>query len=507
MNQMPAIACTKLDFRYAGANTNAIEGVNLEIKAGEFVVLSGSSGSGKTTLARCLNGLAPHFWEGQLGGEIRLMGENIDGKQIGEIGGILSTVFQDPRSQFFMTNTDNEIAFGCVNRGWNRKETLQRIKATYTALSMTELQNRSLFELSSGQLQKIAIGSVFAINPDIYLFDEPSANLDFQATQKLAGLLCGLKKCGKTVIVIEHRLFYLTGLLDRLVVFKDGCIRADYPRNRVIGLTEAELRDLGLRALHLHQLPSQVKARALPEPNTTRHTLELRNLGFYYRSRLRHHCHQVFQIASINATAHSGEVVAVVGENGVGKTTLARILCGLNKESAGEIWLDGILLSPRQRLGTIRLVAQDSDYQLFSDSVASEFSLERKCPEQAPHDLWKQLGLADFVSHHPQALSRGQKQRVTIACALASAAPVICFDEPTSGLDRDNMSLVAGLITEIARQGRVIILISHDLEFLALCATRIWFMKDGQLVDDCSFDTHTAARLLGAARNKTEVEA
>lgn len=495
MSEEPVISCKDLGFCYAGSNEASLSDVNIAVPRGQFVVVSGRSGSGKTTLARCLNGLAPNFFEGKLSGNISILGKNSAEMGIAEIGGVLATVFQDPRSQFFMTETDSELAFGVLNRGMGREEALERVESAYEAMAMAELRAKSLFALSSGQLQKIAIGSCWAVDPDLYLFDEPSANLDMPSTLRLANIMKALKDAGKTVLVFEHRLFYLADLLDRLLVFDGGRIVADYPRAEALSLGDESLAELGLRAMSLDNLrlrkPCDPSVRDAYDSGG--HTFEICDLAFSYERRRsgRRYAKSLeakgtarFSLGPMSACAHSGEIIAIIGENGAGKTTLARICCGLEKEGSGRFRLNGRACGTRERLGRITLIMQDSDYQLFSDSVAGELSLRGRISQDESKILLLQLGLGGLEDAHPQALSRGQKQRLTIACAVASDAEVFFFDEPTSGLDGRSMLRVSGLVRDLGARGKIVFLVSHDPEFLAMTATRLWLMEAGTITED-----------------------
>ena len=220
------------------SNEKILDDINLNIKKGEFVVITGKSGSGKTTLASVINGLISHYYEGTLTGEAYINGEKINDLELSKIGNQVGTVFQDPRSQFFTTTTDEEIAFGLQTVCKSRDEIKQRVEKVYAELDIEELKGKSVFELSSGQKQKIAIASIYAMNPKVLILDEPSANLDMKATFDLFLILEKLKKKGTTVVLIEHRLYYVKSLFDRFILVKDGEIAQDLSREEVIHLEE-----------------------------------------------------------------------------------------------------------------------------------------------------------------------------------------------------------------------------------------------------------------------------
>ena len=231
----------------------ALKNINLEIKKGEFVLISGKSGSGKSTLGSVMNGLIPHYYKGKMQGEAFTSGKDISKLSLHEIGRIVGTVFQDPRSQFFTTTTDEEIAFGLQTICKSRDEIKQRVEEVYAELDIEELKGKSVFELSSGQKQKIAIASIYAMNPKVLILDEPSANLDMKATFDLFLILEKLKKKGTTVVLIEHRLYYVKSLFDRFLLVKDGEITQDLSREEVIHLEGEFWDDNGLRTLELEE--------------------------------------------------------------------------------------------------------------------------------------------------------------------------------------------------------------------------------------------------------------
>lgn len=310
-----------------------------------------------------------------------------------------------------------------------------------------------------------------------------------------------LKREGKTVIVLEHRLFYLSSLIDRMVVIEGGAVSRVYDAASLLSLDDASLARMGLRSLRLESALQTIPAHNQLPPKHEGTTFEVKDLVFSYSSRRtagssekapRGSC----ALGPLSFSAQPGEVIGIIGENGAGKTTLSRLCCGLEKEDQGTVSVAGKPVSPKERLGGIRLIMQDPDYQLFSDSVLGELSVGGRRDADACKRALKGLGLWDMRGAHPATLSRGQKQRLTIACALVDESAVYFFDEPTSGLDRENMEKVASAIKSLARSESIVFTVSHDFEFLLSTCNRILHLRDGLIVDDFALDGSTRERLL-----------
>ena len=463
----------------------ALKNINLEIKKGEFVLISGKSGSGKSTLGSVMNGLIPHYYKGKMQGEAFVSGKDISKLSLHEIGHAVGTVFQDPRSQFFTTTTDEEIAFGLQTICKSREEIKQRVEEVYAELDIPELKGKSVFELSSGQKQKIAIASIYGMNPKVLILDEPSANLDMKATFDLFFILEKLKKKGTTVVLIEHRLYYVKSLFDRFLLMKEGEIAQDLSREEVTHLEGAFWDENGLRTLELEEYRISEK-KDLYQLNDE--SISGKGLKFCYPSAAKDGKKQKQYILNhLDFNMECGKAIGLIGLNGTGKTTFARVISGLEKIKEGTIWAGkDKSLNHKDLMDMSYFVFQDSDYQLFSESVLDEMLLgisskDKKENTQKAKSILNVLGLDKYIDKHPFALSRGEKQRLTIACGMMKQAKIFIYDEPTSGCDRDSMLSVAKLIEEQLKNGTTVLVISHDFEFLANTVSKLWVMGDGKI--------------------------
>lgn len=464
------ISFQNFSFRYEESQDFTLRGIDMTIQTGEFILLTGRSGCGKTTLIRSLNGLIPHFYPGEIQGDLMMDGRSLLEMKPSQLAGQVGTVFQDPRSQFFMTDTTRELAFGCENMGLSREETIDRIAKAAKDLELVDYLNRSIFALSSGEKQQIAIGSVYALSPKVYIFDEPSANLDYAATKRLAEIMGKLKQDGYTIFVVEHRFYYLRDLIDRVFLIQDGKVEREFTREQFCTLPEKTRISYGLRTAYPERDAENYHEK--DRVSDGKHLLAVHDLAFSYKKGP-----NVFQ--NVSFEAHSGDVIGILGHNGAGKTTLLSILTGLLKQRQGEISFDGKKLTPRQRRALSYLVMQDTDYQLFASSVEEELSLGIRddCKEKVDATL-EALELSEYRDRHPASLSGGQKQRVTIGAAIVKDSPVIYFDEPTSGLDYDSMIRVSNLIEQLSNSGVIVFVVSHDFEFIVCTCTEVVQLDD-----------------------------
>ena len=456
------ISIDNVSFGYGEAQ-ETLSQVSAAIAPGECVLLCGASGCGKTTVTKLINGLIPAFTPGcRLEGRVEVDGLDPGTTPMHELARKVGSVFQNPKSQFFNLDTDSELAFGLENEGRPPEEIRKRVSDTVDALHLQELQARNIFSLSGGQKQLLAFGSVYAMGPEIFVLDEPTANLDQDAIARLHDQIAGLKRQGRTVVIAEHRLYFLTDLIDRVLYLRDGVLERTFTRKQFFALTDGEREALGLRTL----IPAGCTLPAAA-PAGAKEGLSVEGLTCAYRKEP-----PVFQALSFSA--RPGEVVAITGPNGVGKTTLSRCLCGLIREQAGQIALNGRPLNRKKRQKAAFCVMQDVNHQLFSDSVWGECRMSAPdAPDSSLKGVLDSLHLLPFRERHPMSLSGGQKQRLAVATALLSEKPILIFDEPTSGLDYARMVEVSGVIRSLAQQGRIVLVVTHDQEFLQRACDRM----------------------------------
>ena len=440
-----------VSFTYKNSNNKVLDRVNFKINKGECILLTGVSGSGKSTLIHLMNGLIPTLYEGQLEGEILFKNKDLKDIESYDISKNIGYVSQDPRGHFFTTNTTSELVFSMENYGIPLNEMKKKYSELVNLLELEKLVDKNIIYISSGERQKIAIGCSLSLEPEIIILDEPSSNLDFHMTKKLKQLIEKLKTKGYTIIIAEHRMYYIQNLIDRVLVINNG---------KVIEKTISDLKsnnEVPLRSLDIFNLELENTSCKNKEL-----LMEINNIT--YKNIL----------SNITTTVYKGDVIGLIGKNGVGKTTLLRLLSNIMKPNKGKI------------VGKVVpfLVMQDMDYQFFTESVESEMKFG-----SADNDLEKinsllmKLGLTEFKDKIPFELSGGQKQRLLIAISALANVNLLMFDEPTSGLDYVNMTKVSGILKDLSKNSALIVA-THDIEFLYKTCNRVVYLDDKVIKED-----------------------
>ena len=503
----------------ASTASPALHRVSLTVSPGEVVMLCGRSGCGKTTVTRVLNGLVPGFFAGDLAGsaivcDVPVVGTASDAghpapvsspaspspgpvgdapppaalhsdEAINALVPLVGSVFQNPKTQYFNADTTSELAFPCENGGMEPAEIRRRVADVARRFGVGHLLDRSVFALSGGEKQRLAVAAAVVLGPRVVVMDEPTGNLDQAAMRDLHDMVAALRADGTTVVIAEHRLAWCTDLVDRYVLVDGGAIVGDYTAAEFTTLPADRLASWGLRPLDLTacraalaRLP-RVGGESPTATSTARPLVETRGLSVGYR--------RAFTRAIPDVALHPGEIVALMGRNGAGKSTLVRTLCGLLRPRSGSILLHGVPAKPAALTRAGFLVMQDVNYQLFADGVREELLLgadESDASTVACADaILDALDLTAFADRHPMSLSGGQKQRLAIASALMCDKELLIFDEPTSGLDLHHMMQVGALLRRLADDGKAVLVVTHDEELAAGWCDRVLDLDVDAAVD------------------------
>ncbi|WP_367270518.1 ABC transporter ATP-binding protein [uncultured Methanobrevibacter sp.] len=464
-----------VSFRYENnGNAQNLTDIKLNVKKGEVILLCGESGCGKTTITRFLNGLIPNFFDGKRQGDVYLGDDLISEMPIYEISKHIGSVFQNPKTQFFNVDTTSELVFGCENLSMSVDEIKKRLDCVVNDFKIANLVDKNIFKLSGGEKQKIACASVSAVGPDILVLDEPSSNLDSKSSWDFEHIIKKWKEQGKTVIIAEHKLFFLSDVVDSIIFVKDGKIAEKWSIDEFRNINH---RDFGLRQLNLDNL--ELKRKEYYSNN--QEFLELKNFKFNYGK------NQVLDIDDVKIPKN--EIIAIIGKNGAGKSTFANCLCGLKKSCKGELIFDGKALKRKDRLKKSYMVMQDVNHQLFTESVLDEVLLSMDEEDvELSEDILRNLNLIHLKDAHPMALSGGEKQRVAIASAIASKKEILIFDEPTSGLDLKNMMKVSENLRYLQSLGITSFIMTHDFELICETCSHILHFDDGKIIDNYKID-------------------
>ena len=472
-------------FAYPASNADApaliFEDLNLSLPPGSCTLFCGPSGSGKSTALRMLNALIPQLQPGHMSGSVHISGTDLDSIELTQVGRLSATVFQNPRTQFFTGQVLAELAYAGENYRVDRKELFDRCMDAAHTCGIEGLLDRSLHTLSGGQLQRVAQATALAAHVPVLLFDEPTANLSPEAIEEFADLLAERKAAGTTMVIAEHRLYFLKDLVDHVVYFNQGATPTVMTGAEFFHMSDEQRRTLGLRALDVPTLDTLFNAdphaQTTPLNNAAGDSagsdvpggdvpggVRLDNLTFSYGNT------PILNIGELEFSA--GKITALVGRNGAGKSTLAKLLCGLHSPDSGQISIGGKPTRPSALVTQAAIVMQDVHRQLFSASVAGEVTLGAEA-DIDPLPLLQALHLDNYAQRHPLSLSGGQKQRLVIAAALATKRHLLIFDEPTSGVDYQHLQAISTLFRNLADDGHTVIVITHDHELLASCSDRV----------------------------------
>jgi energy-coupling factor transport system ATP-binding protein len=510
----PAVGIEGLTYRYGGQQKPALKGIDLEVAEGEFVVVMGPSGAGKSTLCVSLNGLIPHFFQGEMEGEVRVWGRSTREGKVGGFAEEIGLVFQDFETQLFSTNVALEVAFGPENLGIERGEMIERVERVLGQVRLEGFEKRTPATLSGGQKQRLAIASVLATEPRILCLDEPTTDLDPAGKLGIFEIAEDLKdRDDVTLIVVEHETEE-TLEADRIVVLRDGEIVADRPAREVLRdvelLEESSVmppqvarffHEMGLWQGQLPLTPQEgfaefgrrgwrvnpdryrrlVEADGKQEEGYGEPIIQVEGLTHRYPSR-------VVALEGVDLTVRRGEFLAVLGQNGSGKTTLVKHFNGLLKPTEGTVKV-GDDEQGSQTLGqSVGYVFQNPDHQIFSDTVSDEVAfgpkiggLDEQEIKERVREALAAVRLEGRGDEDPFGLTRGERQRVAVASVLAVRPEVLILDEPTTGLDYAEQRSMMDLVRGLNEAGSTIIVVTHTMWIVAEYAHRAVVVSDGRI--------------------------
>lgn len=510
---------------YPGTETPAIKDINLSLDEGEIILITGPSGAGKTTLCSTLNRIVPEAYEGKLTGRIFFRDEDISKYSIGQMAFKAGMLFQDPSGQLTNPTVADEVAFGPENKGMPVQRVEELIEEYVGYVHMEKFLERSPQALSGGQQQSVAYASVLAMEPEVYVLDEPTSNLDplgsdlvFELMRKLASE----KK--KTVVIVEHKIEKIIDMVDRIIVMDKGSIVYDGTPDEVL-IHYEDLKKIGVlvpQANQIFQKMNQEKGTAFTMTTSFEEAIqELRNylpgklltdkmeevgrkfkkanvytepivqvkdLRFSYTP-------EVEVLHGINLEIHKGEFLSIVGRNGSGKTTIVKCFNGLHKPTSGSVTVNGMDTRKTTVAEMSKVVGycfQNPDHQIFSSVVLDELRYgpqnlhwDEAEIEATVDEVATMLGIEDILDENPYNLSKGQRQSIAVASILCMKPDVLIVDEPTTGQDptqsRGMMDMMAKLNKEL---GKTIIVITHDMSIAAEYSDRIVAMHQGEVIAD-----------------------
>jgi energy-coupling factor transporter ATP-binding protein EcfA2 len=529
---VPVISFRDFCFRYANLKEPTLKNINLNIEAGEKVLIAGPSGSGKSTLAHCINGLIPFTYNGKIDGTLEILGFTPYQKSIYEISQYVGTILQDQDGQFVGLSVGEDVAFAYENKAVRQDEMFEGVSRALQEVGMLDFIKETPGNLSGGQKQKISIAGILTNDTEILLFDEPLANLDPASGKRAMATIGNIhRQMKKTVIVIEHRIEdVLEHSFDRIVVINDGRIVADGHPDEILAANH--LHEFGLREPLYIEALKRVKVKLTCQDKISDFTNILKYkdnvVQAYYQAHSKRIpaqrkdvlkvdavCYRYFNDASyiikdISFQIKQGEMLAVLGNNGAGKSTLLRVLSGIARQQKGTIEYMGQPIddwSARKRSRIIGCVMQNPNQMITKQMIFDEIAFglrnngynEEEVAERV-EEVLRICGLYKYRKWPVDSLSYGQKKRVTIASILAMQPKIIILDEPTAGQDYRTYREFMGFLERIKDTGVSVVLITHDMHLALEYADRALVLSGGKIIAaDSVFNVLSDSRVINQA--------
>ena len=486
---------------YPNSTTTVLEDLNLTIAEGEMVLVIGPTGSGKSSLLRLINGLVPHHTGGILAGDVSVNGLSTQLTKPGGMAHLIGIVGQNPANGFVADTVEEELAFGMEVLNLPNDVMRKRVEEVLDLLSLAPLRNRSIATLSGGEQQRVAIGAALVTHPKVLVLDEPTSALDPIAAEEVLSILHRLvHDLGLTVVIAEHKLERVIQFADRIVYINgEGVANVGTPEEilmqspiapPIVHLAKAlGLKEIGVTVREMRRMTTQyrdIETTSKVEPTPVTETIiSFEKLTVSYASKV--------ALNQITSQINAGEVVAVMGRNGAGKSSLLKALAGVNQPTGGSISLLGknpFELHGKQRRETIGFIPQEPSDLLYGQSVAIECEQadrDNELTAGTTYAVLQQLVPGISTATHPRDLSEGQRLGLALSVVLSSNPSILILDEPTRGLDyQAKNELTRMLINFSASFGKAVILATHDVELVAELASRVIFIADGDIVADGS---------------------
>ncbi|MEN6443915.1 MAG: energy-coupling factor transporter ATPase [Methanoregula sp.] len=475
------IELDNVSYTYPHTVQAALHNLSLSLPKGRCIMVTGPSGAGKTTLCLAACGILHHEYGGKKEGRVTLGDRDVaDYRSLSDIAKQVGIVFDDPESQLIFTTVEEEILTALEHRGLSAEVIEERLASIMDITYLVELRNRSPHNLSGGQKQRVALAATLALGNDVLILDEPTSELDEHATKRIVQILKNLKAQGETILLVEHKFSHFREMVDTLVVMENGAISA-------IGAPEEILKNERIRRIVIPDFSGIRDAKSRDTGKTpagSSPVISVQHLSYSYDD--------VPALHDISLEIFPGEFVAVVGENGSGKTTLVKQFNRLLTPTQGDVIIRGKntrTCSIAELARDVGLVFQNPDHMFFADTVRDEiaFGLKNLGIANGDADIdaaLDEVGLLHTKDLYPRWLSRGERQRLAIACIVAMKPGIMVLDEPTTGLDGDEARLVMEILTRLQQKGHTIIVITHNREIASRCADRLITMEQGRIISD-----------------------
>lgn len=516
---MSVITIENLKYKYPGADKLVLDGISLSIEKGEFIGIVGQNGAGKSTLCQAIVGLVPQFYHGAYGGTVKVNGRLADQVQVQEMCEDVGLIFQNPFNQLSGAKDTvyGEVAYGLQNLGIEREEMKSRIEKVLKQLDIWQYRDRNPFDLSGGQMQRVAIASILVMQPEVIILDEPTSQLDPEGTEEVFRVVDQLSKTGKTIIMVEQKLEKMANYCDRLILMQDGKV-IDFDTPEKI-FSREDLEELGVlppafvRISKMYGLsnpdgtyPATLEATAklfeqqekLPDlaqnfkkekkhaSRVQEEVFKIENLSFSYRK-------NVSVLENLNLSLDH-RTTAIIGQNGAGKTTLVRLLKGLLIPVSGSIYFRGEDISKKtvaMLAGKVGYVFQNPDDQIFKYHVLDEVMFgplnigmtSEKAAAEAKKAL-EMMGLSGKEKENPYDLEIYERKMVAIASVIAMDTDVVILDEPTIAQDYLGKKRIGEMIQKLSDDGKLVIVILHDMDFVSENFERVIVMAHGTILAD-----------------------